>query len=307
MPAICGRGSAAEERIIVGKRSLRVGVVVPMVTECSVLFGEVDFQVRRKVDLWEVHETVIGGVTVGVVVSDVGTVNAAAATQAVLQSWQPDIVTLVGCAGAISPELLPGDVVIAKSLAHYSNYQTLPDGQVNLDIPAIRVRTDYTLSADRKRFAGGKRIRSRFIYPDPRLHRLAMEAGASREPDMIMWPAACQWPQPFRRPKCASGVIGTADQINSDPDVLKLMVSRYGLDVEECEGVAVGQVALAHQVPFLVIRGISDNELINPAYGEYLRTGAGEAMDWVETESTRNAWMVFLEMVRRLGSGGLTS
>jgi hypothetical protein len=48
MPAICGRGSAAEERIIVGKRSLRVGVVVPMVTECSVLFGEVDFRYAER-------------------------------------------------------------------------------------------------------------------------------------------------------------------------------------------------------------------------------------------------------------------
>ncbi len=283
------------------KSGLRIGVIVPMITECRVLFEQVDFPGRSRAGLWEVQEAVIDGVTVGVMVSDIGTVNAAVATQVMIKSWKPDAVTLVGCAGAISPDLLPGDVVVAKSLAHYSSYQTLPDGQVNLDIPAIRMRTDYALSPDRKRFAGGKRLRSRFIYPDPHLHRLAMEAGASKEPNMVMWPAAESWPQPFRRPKCVSGVIGTADQINSDPDVLRLIVSRYGLEVEECEGAAFGQVALAHQVPFLVIRGISDNELINPAYGEYLRTGAGEAMDWVERESTRNAWMVFLEMVRRLG------
>ncbi|HHW18307.1 MAG TPA: 5'-methylthioadenosine/S-adenosylhomocysteine nucleosidase, partial [Firmicutes bacterium] len=92
---------------------------------------------------------------------------------------------------------------------------------------------------------------------------------------------------------------GSADQINSDPRVLEWLRKEYGIDVEECEGVAVAQVASMHGKPFVVIRGISDNELINPAYGEYLRTGKGD-LGWVEVESTRNAWIVFLDMVQRL-------
>jgi nucleoside phosphorylase len=146
----------------------------------------------------------------------------------------------------------------------------------------------------------GKKFRARYLNSTPRLVELALKAGEKCKKRLVRWPNASDWPVKFHDPISIPGVIGTADQINSDPEVIKLICDRYRIDIEECEGAAVAQVCMAYNIPFLIIRGISDNELICPAYGEYLRTGKGD-LGWVEVESTRNAWIVFLEMINMLG------
>lgn len=315
-----------------GSLEIRVGVVVPMVEEALTLFEMADFPCRRRMGIWEVHERaetcgqaaggtgpgdqesavyglggyisddggIPGSVTVGVTISGTGLVACAAATERLIAEWEPDIVALVGCAGAVAPHLLPGDVVVAKSLVYYSSFQTLPDGSLNLDFPAIGFRTNYRLNESRTGYhQTGVRKRARYLEATPELVEAALQAGQRCESRFANWPGAADWPVPFGRPKCVAATIGSADQINSDPRVLEWLRKEYGIDVEECEGVAVAQVASMHGKPFVVIRGISDNELINPAYGEYLRTGKGD-LGWVEVESTRNAWIVFLDMVQRL-------
>ena len=127
---------------------LRVGVVVPMVGEASILFEMRAFRDRRKICRWEVHERreVFGGtlgdstarsVLLGVSIGGIGMANAAMSTSALIQYWRPDIVVLVGCAGAVSPDFLPGDVAIGRDLCYYASYLTLPDGSVNLISPGF--------------------------------------------------------------------------------------------------------------------------------------------------------------------------
>lgn len=303
-------------------KDLRVGVVVPMVSEASILFETREFAARRMIGIWEVHErreelgpapqaeksashdlSVSAAITIGVVIGGIGMVNSAMATSNLIQHWEPDIVALVGCAGAISPKLLPGDVAIGRDLCYYSSYLTLPDGSVNLDIPGIRLRTDYSLSADRTSFATeGQKLR--YLHSDPTLVDIALRAGSSEKLwgeaiALSRWPDTSGWPSPFRGPICASAVIGTADQINSNAEAIRVIRERFGVEVEDCESTAAAHAALSHRVPFIAIRGISDNEMINPAYGEFLRSGKGN-LGWVEKESTRNAWAVFLRMLPML-------
>ncbi len=320
---------------------LRVGVVVPMVGEASLLFEMRDFSERRRIGIWEVHERreVFAGsgtgkgtykcadrstdgtanrstdkdadssaynegtraVLLGVSICGIGMANAAMSTSALIQYWQPDIVILVGCAGAISPDFLPGDVAIGRDLCYYTSYLSLPDGSVNLDIPGIRVHTDYSLSPDRSRFAVPS-DRKRYLHSDPVLVDLALEAARDCPADSLpltRWPEESGWPSPFRDPICAPAVIGTADQINSNAEAIRVIRERFGVQVEDCETTAAAHAALTHKTPFLAIRGISDNEMINPAYGEFLRSGKGN-LGWVEKESTRNAWVIFLRLVRLL-------
>lgn len=296
-------------------RDLRVGVVVPMVSEAAILFEMMEFPDRRKIGIWEVHERRdeagpalgtegadasiaqprFGGVAVGVTIGGIGMVNAAMATSGLIQHWSPDVVILVGCAGSISPEFLPGDVAIGRDFCYYSSYITLPDGSVNLDIPGIRVREDYSLSPDRTSFAV-PRGKARFIRGDSNLADMALRAAAGT---LSKWPDASGWPSPYRDPVCAPAVIGTADQINSSAEAIRVIRERFGVEVEDCESTAAAHAALSHRIPFAAIRGISDNEMINPAYGEFLRSGKGN-LDWVEKESTRNAWAVFLRLLRLL-------
>ncbi len=288
---------------------MKIGVVVPMITEAKVLFDMRDFPERRPLGVWEVHERQEGAFTMGMLICGIGMVNAAMATEALVSQWAPDIVALVGCAGGLVEDLLPGDVLIGRDLCAYTSYQTLPDGTVNLDIPGIRFRTDYTLAPDRAGFASPDRVRERFIHSTPSLVEAALAAGEECREAFHKWPIqVSQAPQAgstpkfgLRAPKCVAGVIGTADQINSDPAVIRVIRERCGIDAEECEGVAVGQVALTHRKPFIVIRGISDNEVVDPFLGEYLRTNRA-GLDAVEIESTRNAWLVFLAMLKRFAT-----
>lgn len=283
---------------------MRIGVLVPMITEAQILFRMREFPVRRRVGIREVHERVEGGHTLGVTVGGIGMVNAAAATESLIAEWNPDAVALVGCAGGIVDDLLPGDVLIGRDLCSYTSYQTLKDGEVDLDGIGIRVRTDYSLSADRTAYAVGSHAKYRFIHSTPSLVEAALAAGAQIRDAFHTWPidvttspAAPKFG--LRAPLCRAGVIGTADQLNSDPNVIREIKARYGLDAEECEGSAIGQVAMSHQKPFIVIRGISDNEVVDPFLGEWMRSHR-DGLDAVEVESTRNAWLVFLAMVSRL-------
>jgi nucleoside phosphorylase len=325
---------------------LRIGVVVPMVGEASLLFEMREFSERRRIGIWEVHErqeVCDGSVLLGVSIGGIGMANAAMSTSALIQHWRPDIVVLVGCAGAISPDFLPGDVAIGRDLCYYTSYLSLPDGSVNPGIPGIRVHTDYSLSPDRTRFAVPG-DRKRYLHSDPLLVDLALEAardcsvaagdcpvaaggcavategcavasedcptphggarpscGESPADSLAFtrWPQESGWPSPFRDPICAPAVIGTADQINSNAEAIRVIRERFGVEVEDCETTAAAHAALTHKTPFLAIRGISDNEMMNPAYGEFLRSGKGN-LGWVEKESTRNAWVIFFRLVRLL-------
>jgi len=283
---------------------MRIGVVVPMITEASVLFSMREFPVRRRLGNWEVHECQEDAHTIGMVVGGIGMVNTAMCAEALVSAWNPDILALVGCAGGLDEDLLPGDVIVGRDLCCYSNFQTLRDGTVNLDVPRIRVGTDYSLSEDRSDFAAGSPSKYRFIHSTPYLVEAALAAGEKCRESFHVWPRDVV--QEFtsskfglRPPKCSVGVIGTADQINSDPKVIAEIIERFGIDAEECEGVALGQVALCHQKPFIVIRGISDNEVVDPFLGEFLRSSRS-GLDAVETEATRNAWLTFLAMLRRI-------
>jgi nucleoside phosphorylase len=275
-----------------------------MTTEARVLFEMREFPGRRKIGVWEIHERQEGAATLGVMVGGIGMVNTAMATEALISGWEPDIVALVGCAGGLVDDLLPGDVLIGRDLCCYSNFQTLRDGSVDLDCLGIRVGTDYALSADRSEFATAARTKQRYIHSTPSLVEALLAAGEACRDSFHRWPvdvvqSVTTSKFGLRAPKCAAGVIGTADQINSDPKVIELIRQRFGIDAEECEGVALGQVALTHKKPFAVIRGISDNEVVDPFLGDFLRSNRS-GLDSVEIESTRNAWLVFLKALEQL-------
>lgn len=285
---------------------VRIGVIVPMLSECEPLLGRVNIASKKKISLWEVHEAHVGGSVIGIVVSGTGIINSAIATQALISEWSPDAIVLVGCAGSISPEILPGDVAVGRDVAYYSSYQTLSNGTINLDLPGIRYRTDYSLNSDRTDFVEGSRFKARFIHSSEGLLNLARVTVGEVQEHFCQWPDRQGWPKAAGRsaPRYVEAVIGTADQINSDPAAIAVIQDRYGIEVEECEGAAVGQVALSHELPFIVMRGISDNEVLTPVYGDLIMKNPADS-DAIESESTQNAWTLFLEMARRIDRSDL--
>ena len=54
------------------------------------------------------------------------------------------------------------------------------------------------------------------------------------------------------------GTIGTADLFSADPNRASNLKKEFDIECVEMEGAAIAQVCLLDDIPFLVIRGISD-------------------------------------------------
>ena len=54
------------------------------------------------------------------------------------------------------------------------------------------------------------------------------------------------------------GIIGTADKFLADEEEAKIVGNLFDVDCVEMEGAAIAQVCYLNNLPFLVIRGISD-------------------------------------------------
>jgi adenosylhomocysteine nucleosidase len=153
----------------------------------------------------------------------VGKVNAAVATQVLIDQFHADRIIFTGLAGALVPHLHRGDVVI-------SNYVV----QHDVDLTAFGRRPGQIADA------------ARMIEADPKLVHAAAEAfervaaGADNQRQMVV------------------GTIATGDTFVSDPGRIRWLQREFGAVATEMEGGAVGQVCQMNRVPFVIIRVISD-------------------------------------------------
>jgi adenosylhomocysteine nucleosidase len=193
----------------------------------------------------DLHQTaVIGGVTyrngllngVEVVLGQcgVGKVNAAAATQAMIDRFAIKHLLFTGLAGGLVPYLHGGDVVIANFV-----------GQHDFDLTAFGKRPGQVSDA------------GRLIEADPKLVQLAADAYEQ-----------AQLPEREGR-QMVVGTIVTGDSFIADDTRLRWLQREFGAIAAEMEGAAVGQVCQANRVSFAVIRIISDSAS-GGAAGEFI-------------------------------------
>jgi adenosylhomocysteine nucleosidase len=91
----------------------------------------------------------------------------------------------------------------------------------------------------------------------------------------------------------AVGNVSTSDRFNTDPDVLRELVDRFGAEGEAMEDAPAAQIAAKCGVPFLCVRGIS-----NPcgiAYDDL------DAQERNLQQAADNAGTVTLGVVSRIG------
>jgi adenosylhomocysteine nucleosidase len=192
----------------------------------------------------------VGSPELALVVSGMGMVSAAAATQATISRWAPRAVLNYGCAGAHRLDLLPGDVVVGERVVAYDNYRETPTGE--LEYKGMHYSAD------------GEQRRIDYLTCDAELitaaHRVADEIGGAHEP----WPANHVWPASVahRAPRAVFGTVGSADRWNRAPASIAALVARHDTLCEDMEAAAIGLVCASHHVPFLTIKDISNNELL---------------------------------------------
>lgn len=172
----------------------------------------------------------------------VGKVNAARTAQMLIDKYDVDCVINIGAAGAINSELNIKDIVIGDSLVQY-----------DFDISALGNSTKGELDGIGK-----------FIRSDAKLVNICKNVLEN---------------QKDRDFNYKIGTIATADVFCADPKVAKEIHREFGAECVEMEGAAIAQVCFLDNVPFLVIRGISDSPNGNNGidYFEYCNIAAKQA------------------------------
>lgn len=179
----------------------------------------------------------VGKQNVVVGLTGIGKVNAGMSTALIIERFAPDRLIFTGVAGALNPELGPGDIVLGTSTVQHDLGMITPEG-----ITRFGVRNPVN------------NIRNPVVYPaDDSLFKLAEKTAARTEFEKI--PAKTG----DRIPKVISGVIATGDSFITSID--KKTELRRDLDASavEMEGAAVAQVCYQMDVPFFVLRALSDN------------------------------------------------
>jgi adenosylhomocysteine nucleosidase len=178
---------------------------------------------------------VIDGTFIIAARSGVGKVNAAIAATLLMDHFSPSAVVFTGTAGAVDPELNPGDVVIATAVGYHDF------GDVT--------STGFVRSATRNASSG--RLDPVFFPADP-----GLLAAARRAASTVKFSPATK-----ARPggRIREGLIVTGDTFVANPTTREDLRHQLNAAAVEMEGAAVAQVCARFGVPVIVIRSITDH------------------------------------------------
>ena len=157
------------------------------------------------------------------VVCGEGKVNAAMCTAVMIRAYHPSLIINSGVGGALSPVVSIGDLVVgSKAVEHDMNITELGyrQGEVNLPGHGRCVYFECDKAAATKLTAVCKTL------PDTRV---------------------------------AQGVIASGDVFISDRTKRLRLNDRFGAVACEMEGAAIGHVCRCFNVPFVILRAISDD------------------------------------------------
>lgn len=169
--------------------------------------------------------------------SGIGKVNAAISTSVLLDRFKPDVVINTGSAGGFNPELNVGDVVISTEVTHHDVDATI-FGYKHGQVPQMPA----TYVADEK------------------LINVAVEKAKEIEGIQIV-----------------KGLIATGDQFMDDPIRVENVRKHFeNVQASEMEAAAVAQVCYQFDVPFVIIRSLSDiaGKESNISFDQYLEKAA---------------------------------
>lgn len=154
-----------------------------------------------------------------VCMTGVGKVNAAVCTQQLIESFGVDAIIFTGVAGALDPSLEIGDIVVSTECLQH-----------DMDVTALGFKRGMIPYQDHSIFVA-----------DASLVSLAK--------------ASCDKLFPG---KAVLGRVLSGDQFIANPEVVSQLRQELDGACCEMEGSAVAQVCAMHQIPYVVIRSMSD-------------------------------------------------
>ena len=197
-----------------------IGIIGAMEVEVAILKEKMeDVRIIKKASM-DFYEGILAGKKVVVVRSGIGKVNAGICAQILADVFSVDAIINTGIAGSLNKNINIGDIVLSTDVVQHDMDGT-GFGYRKGQIPQMPVF---------------------FFNADDNLRRLAAEVCKEVNPDIQVF----------------EGRIASGDQFVCNQDVKNRIVSEFSAYATEMEGAAIGQAAYLNEIPFLVVRAISD-------------------------------------------------
>ena len=211
-------------------------------SELQPLLAALEGRRETQISAWTFWEGRIGAKRVVVSRTEVGPINAVAATVLGIERYKPMLIVNQGTAGAHNPALRLWDIVIGERTVDYSAH-TSEHADAGSGVHPDRWKPD----PHRLRLDGRLAIPFRTFSGDAR----AIEtATAMKNP----------------RGRVVRGTIGSAYQYNRELDMIAAIRATYGTDSEDMESAFAHGAAVGLRTAFLAVRMISDSEYNHPTF-----------------------------------------
>lgn len=210
-----------------------IGIIGAMEPEVQAIIELVENKKEKKIGSLIFNEGTINGKDVVVCQCGIGKVFAAMATEAMILNYKLEYILNVGVAGALSDKLDVASIAISSGLVQH-DMDTSPLGDPVGMISGIKI---VEMKVD-------KNVVDKVI-------KAVEKCGLKYE----------------------IGIIASGDQFVNSEEKKKYIRGTFGAIACEMEGAAVAQVAYVNEVPFCVIRAISDKAdgSSHVAYTEFLK------------------------------------
>jgi adenosylhomocysteine nucleosidase len=179
----------------------------------------------------------LNGQKVVIAWTGIGKVNAAMTTTLLIEHFKPRYIIFTGIAGAVNPQLRPGDIVIAVKTAHHDMGTVWPEG---LFVKGVKNRLDD--------------MENPVFFPaDEKLVTCALQAAERIDMQRVETVTG------QRNPRTIKGVVVTGDSFIASTEKCAELRKKLQADAVEMEGAAVAQICYQRQIKHLIIRSISDS------------------------------------------------
>jgi nucleoside phosphorylase len=145
----------------------------------------------------------------------------------------------------------------------------------------------------------GEQERAEYFPGDPMLLAAARRAIERLEGRHEPWPPTSGWwptQVAHREPRVVFGTVASADRWNRSPERIASLVARHGSHCEDMEAAAIALVCASHDLPFLTVKDISNNELLQLTSGDDFESEAAGQVG-------KRAAAVVRELLREVAEG----
>ncbi|NLL78476.1 MAG: 5'-methylthioadenosine/adenosylhomocysteine nucleosidase [Clostridiales bacterium] len=224
----------------------KIGIIGAMELEVEALKSKMTIHRRIRKASMEFLEGILNNTDVVIVQSGIGKVNAGICAQILCDIFQVTHIINTGVAGSLRAEINIGDIVLSTDAVHHDMDVTVFGYKLG-EVPQIGCQA----------------------FPaDKGLLNLAATTCAKVNPDIQVF----------------EGRIASGDQFISDKAVKERIISNFGGYCTEMEGASIAQAAYLNQIPFLIIRAISDkaDDSAEMDYPAFERAAAAHSAKLVE-------------------------